>query len=72
MTEFVEYLINIASYIYTTLYLNWGGQVETAQFDLAYAWILGVIFIAFVFIFSMIPTLFKLIFSLLGRLGRGE
>lgn len=70
MTEFVEYLINIASYVYSTLYINWGGQVETAQFDLAYAWILGVIFIAFVFIFSLIPLLFKLIYNLLGRWGR--
>lgn len=70
MTDFVEYLINIASYVYTTLYINWGGQVETAQFDLAYAWILGVIFIAFVFIFSLIPLLFKLIYNLLGRWGR--
>lgn len=70
MTDFVEYLINIASYVYSTLYINWGGQVETAQFDLAYAWILGVIFIAFVFIFSLIPLLFKLIYNLLGRWGR--
>ena len=70
MTDFVEYLINIASYVYTTLYINWGGQVETAQFDLAYAWILGVIFIAFVFIFSLIPLIFKLVYSLLGRWGR--
>lgn len=72
MTEFVEYLINLVSYVYTSLYVNWGGQVETAQFDLAYAWILGVIFMALVFIFSLIPIIFKLIFSLLGRWGRGE
>lgn len=72
MTEFVEYLINLVSYVYTSLYVNWGGQVETAQFDLAYAWILGVIFMALVFILSLIPIIFKLIFSLLGRWGCGE
>lgn len=72
MTEFVEYLINIVSYVYSTLYINWGGQVDSAQFDLAYAWILVIIAIAFIFIFSLIPIIFKLAFSLLGRWGRGE
>lgn len=70
MTDFVGYLINIASYVYSTLYETWGGSVDCAQFDLAYAWILGVIFIAFVFIFSLIPLIFKLVYNLLGRWGR--
>lgn len=70
MTDFVAYLINIASYVYSTLYLQWGGETATAQFDLAYAWILVVLAIAFIFIFSLIPMLFRWIFSMFGRFGR--
>lgn len=70
MTELVEYLINIVSYVYSTLLINWGGEASTQYFDLAYAWILIILAIGFIFMFAMIPYLFKVLFSLFGRWGR--
>lgn len=70
MTDFVDYLINLCSYVYSSLSIMWGGEITTAQFDLAYAWILVVIAIAFIFIFSLIPMLFRWIFNMFGGFGK--
>lgn len=70
MTDLVNYLIDICSFVFTTLYERWGGDTSLAQFDLAYAWILCILAIAFIFIFSLVPLLFKWIFNMFGKFGR--
>lgn len=70
MQALVEYLLNTVSYVYSTMFIYWGGEAHSFEFQAAFVWILIILGIAFVFIFSLIPMLFKWIFNVFGRWGR--
>lgn len=70
MQSLVEYLMNVVSYVYSTMFINWGGQAGTFEFQVAFVWILVILGIGFFFIFLLVPLLFKWIFSVFGRWGR--
>lgn len=70
MTDFVNYLLNVASYVYTIMLDRWGGSVGSDEFTFAFCWILVVIALAMVFVFALVPLLFRWIFNMFGRWGR--
>lgn len=70
MQALVEYLLNTVSFIYSTMMLSWGGELNTFEFQAAFVWILVILGVAFVFIFALIPLLFKWIFNVFGKWGR--
>lgn len=70
MQALVEYLLKLVSYVYSTMFIDWGGQVGTFEFQAAFVFILIILGMGFFFIFLLIPLLFKWIFSVFGRWGR--
>ena len=41
MQALVEYLLKLVSYVYSTMFLDWGGQVGTFEFQAAFVFILN-------------------------------
>lgn len=72
MHDLVEYLMTMVEYVYTSMFIRWGDQVSTAQFDLAYAWVLCILAIAMIFLFSLVPICLKWLLNYFGKWGRRE
>lgn len=70
MQSLVEYLLHMVSYVYSTMFMEWGGEVHTFEFQAAFVFILVILGMGFFFIFMLIPQLFKWIFNVFGKWGR--